>query len=580
VSRGGRCAHGLRLTCPVVSITASDPPIRSDPWRTIPQVRTVLAVVHNVTAATRLFDILPLLATDPRIHVVFTITESSAFDAGTADHLSDRGVIPIPWDEAMTGRFDLAIAASYGGDLHAIRAPLLTIPHGMGYNKYLTGKRETGNGKRETGNGKPVFGLSPEWLLHDGRVIPSVAVLSHHEQRERLRAVCPEAVPHTLVAGDICYDKLAASMSLRSSYRQAMNVSPRQLLVVVSSTWGPDSLLGRHFSLVRDLAVRLPVDEFRVVVALHPNIWSKHSRWQVREWMSDCARAGVLVTEDVDQWRASVVAADLVVGDHGSVPFYAAALGVPVLMPGSADDAVDSRSPIARLMAAVPGLTIDGDLPGTLRTAVAEHDPQRLSGITRLVSSEPGRAAVILREALYRLLDLPEPNAPADISTLPLPAAATATSSAHLVQVELDDEGAARLCRYPADRLRTDERVPRGWHLVVGGEEPWRRWLDLADVIVGPLGTDPEWWIADTLTRLPGCVLAAAPVSDARWMLGDRTGTVLEVAGGSPVGPLVAPVACHWIARGRALTGLVGTWVVTTGAQRHQVTIRLAARIA
>src|SRR5262249_19097507 len=114
----------------------------------------------NTTAATRLFDVLDLLATDPRIQLVFTCPGSSAFTRGTARYLKSRGIHPIPWTRALSTPFDAAIAASYGGDLHRVQAPLTVIPHGMGYNKYLkteNGKRKTENGKRKTENGLRAF---------------------------------------------------------------------------------------------------------------------------------------------------------------------------------------------------------------------------------------------------------------------------------------------------------------------------------------------------------------------------------------------------------------------------------------
>jgi hypothetical protein len=100
----------------------------------------VLAVVHNVTAATRLLDVIDLMARDLRIQTTFTVPPYSAFVAGTERFLAERGIRPLPWDDAVTTRFDLAIAASHGGDLGGLRGPLAIIPHGMGYNKYLTPK--------------------------------------------------------------------------------------------------------------------------------------------------------------------------------------------------------------------------------------------------------------------------------------------------------------------------------------------------------------------------------------------------------------------------------------------------------
>ena len=100
-------------------------------WRTVPQVRTVLVVVHTVTAATRLFDVLGLWARDSRVQTVFTCTGTSAFSQGTEEFLRDRGIEPITWQAAVEREFDLAVAASYGGPLHDVQAPLLILPHGM-----------------------------------------------------------------------------------------------------------------------------------------------------------------------------------------------------------------------------------------------------------------------------------------------------------------------------------------------------------------------------------------------------------------------------------------------------------------
>ncbi|MFI5611260.1 hypothetical protein [Amycolatopsis sp. NPDC051903] len=114
----------------------------------------MLGVVHNITAATRLLDVLPLFARDQRIQTVFTCPGSSAFTRGTEEYLAEQGIPLIPWSEATQTEFDWAVSASYGGDLHELRAPLTILPHGMGYNKFL----ETGNRKPETGNRKPETG--------------------------------------------------------------------------------------------------------------------------------------------------------------------------------------------------------------------------------------------------------------------------------------------------------------------------------------------------------------------------------------------------------------------------------------
>jgi hypothetical protein len=55
-------------------------------WATRTGCRTVLLVVHNVTAATRLLDVLPLFDGDLRVQVLTTCTGSgAAVGAGEGD---------------------------------------------------------------------------------------------------------------------------------------------------------------------------------------------------------------------------------------------------------------------------------------------------------------------------------------------------------------------------------------------------------------------------------------------------------------------------------------------------------------
>jgi hypothetical protein len=127
-------------------------------WTTVRAERTVLGVVHNVTSATRLLDLLSVFDGDQRVQTVFTRTGSSALDQGTAEFLRSRGIQEVPWHVAVTKKFDLAITASRGGDLQDLHAPIVSTSHGAGYNKKLDRKPETGNRKPETGNRQPETG--------------------------------------------------------------------------------------------------------------------------------------------------------------------------------------------------------------------------------------------------------------------------------------------------------------------------------------------------------------------------------------------------------------------------------------
>ncbi|MFI5783329.1 hypothetical protein [Nocardia sp. NPDC051570] len=529
-------------------------------------------MAHNTTATTRLFDTLGILARDPRIRIYFTRPQSSPFDTDTREFLATHGATEIEWQDAVALDFDMTISASYGGELHRLQAPLIVIPHGMGYNKYQNKEQRTKNKEQRTKNKEQsVFGLSPDWLLHDGKVVPSVIVLSHTEQRERLRRSCPQAVSRTLIAGDICYDRLRASRPFRPSYRRAYGLRTAQRLIVISTTWGPDSILGTISDLPRKLAAELPVDEYRIALALHPNIRSFHSRWQVSEYLSDSARAGVEVLDDVQDWRTAVVAADLIVGDHGSIPFYGAALGIPLLLATAPVQSVAPDSPSAQLLGTAPRLDIDADIRQQIERTISEHRPDHYTDIARLTTSAPDEGAALLRTVMYRTLNLPEPAEAVDITVLPLPAQTLDGPDSHLVRVRLGADRSADITRFPAERLHASLDNGPETHLSVGMREPLRHWLDRADVVIGTSGPDTDQWISDTLSRLPGCALAAAPTPSGDWLLGDRA-TVLRLTARMPAPRLFASLAYRLLCEHSGLVELVGEWTIRCGADMFTVT--------
>ncbi len=119
-------------------------------WSTRGRCRRVLLVVHNVTSATRLLDVLPLLTGDFRVQVVVTSTGSSPFADGVQELFGALGLPVLPWEQAKAERFDLAVSASYGGELALLEAPLVVLSHGAGYNKRLA-TPDTGHRTPDTG---------------------------------------------------------------------------------------------------------------------------------------------------------------------------------------------------------------------------------------------------------------------------------------------------------------------------------------------------------------------------------------------------------------------------------------------
>ncbi|WP_107094450.1 hypothetical protein [Streptomyces sp. XY431] len=490
-------------------------------WATRGRCRRVLLIVHNVTAATRLIDVLPLFRDDLRLQVLATCTGSSPFQSGVAELLASTGVPVLPWEQALSTPVDLAISASFGGQLGDIKGKLTVLSHGVGYNKTLTapdaGRRTPDAGRRTP---DAVFGLGPEWILTTGGApIADAMVFSHPEQIDRLAKSCPEAVPTAVLAGDPCFDRILAARHHRDRYRRALGVHPGQRLVLLNSTWNPTSLFGDSGPedvlplLLPRLTSELPADEYRVAAVLHPNIWHGHGPGQIRLWLDRARRAGLALVDPLEGWRQALIAADVVLGDFGSVSYYAAACGTPVLLGAADPEALGTESPVAAFVRSAPRLDPYRALPPQLDRLLTEHRP--LDGPNELTSSAPGRSAALLRSLFYELIGITEPAAPAVLDPLPLPPYEPPLRTAPLrVLTRTTADGTIAVLRFAEPRYEPDDAEGEG-HLAVHEDTLDPGALESADVVLrygepdDPRFGSPQEWAAEVLDRYRSASLAA-----------------------------------------------------------------------
>ncbi len=281
------------------------------------------------------------------------------------------------------------------------------------------------------------------------------------------------------------------------------------------------------------LAEQLPLDEFRIAVALHPNIWFGHSPGQLDAWLADCRRAGIVVLPPEEGWRAALIAADLTIGDYGSVTFYSAAQGTPLLLASHPSELLDPASPIAALLAAAPHIDPKQPLLDAVRDTIAQHASDQYAAITAKTTSVPGRSPALLRAAIYRELRLSEPDTPPSTSAVPLPTVSAAPVEAQLIGVRRGEAG-FELSRFPAEVLYRAPEIGRGRFLVIGTNQPRQAWLERADALVRDSPGPTRRWIEGSLAALPGCSVAAARDEAGQWVIGDRAGRLLRfvLAGG------------------------------------------------
>jgi hypothetical protein len=567
-------------------------------WATRVRCRRVLLVVHNVTSATRLLDVLPLFDDDLGVQLLATCTGSSAFRSGVADLLADMGVPVLPWEQALATPVDLAISASFGGELRAIQGPLIVLSHGIGYTKRLAApnvERQlsgVGGGGDVQAVPPPVFGLSPDWLLSEGAPLADALVLSHPEQFDRLAAACPEALPTAVLGGDPCFDRILAARPYRDRFRRALGVRHGQRLIVLNSTWGAQSLLGNGDgadddalpALLTQLASDFPADEYRVAAVLHPNIWHGHGPGQIRAWLDRARRCGLALIDPLEGWRQALLAADLVIGDHGSVTYYAAALGTPVLLGAAPQDSLDPDAPIAEFIRTTPRFDSRMLLRGQVEALIENHTAQQ--GPMHFTSSVPGEAAARLRRIFYGLMATPEPQGPALLEPLPLPCLEPVPHVAPLhVLTHLLGGTEVAVTRY-ADPAR-DVAGAGDAHLAVHEDTRNPGQLDLADVIFrhgsprDPRFGPPDRWATEVLARHPRCALAAYVTDPTSCITRTRDGVLLRLtaATAADADPAMYASAVHaWLTAGGTRTALVEDGLtVRTGNTVHHVLITAEA---
>ncbi len=534
-------------------------------------------MARTVTSTVRVLECLPaLVRDDSRISVVFAHDPTSAFSDGVLDLMRDAGCRVMPWDQLAEAAPDLILSASENIDVPDGDCPVLVLPHGVGFQKMVPDSRTSGT---------RLSGVVPDRLLEAGR---AWLALSHPDQEQQLLAAHPKTAGRTLLVGDPCFDELRASRAQRASYRAVLGVGNDRRLVVVSSTWGATSLIGREPDLPARLLASLPYDEYRVALILHPNVWAAHGAWQVRVLLASAIEAGLILVPPVHSWRPALVAADLVIGDHGSVTLYGAALGIPLLLGAFGHDAVP-RTAASVLSERAPRLDPRADLHRQVVTVIDSRDQKTGAALAQHAFADPGHAHARLREALYRLIRLPEPRWPSPgPPTLDPPEAASDTAAPYpalrvtttLTAQEPTEGPTVTVRRVPASVAGPGTESPGTYaHLAVGESEKDRYLAESASVVLAerpaPTVVGALTWIADTLGRFPGCLLTATVTGLRTVVVGSRDGRIVTatVTGPAPEPGQVAAVVYTLLRAARPFPD--GPVTLRLGERTEDIVLRL-----
>jgi hypothetical protein len=492
--------------------------------------------------------------------VLFAFDPTSAYHDGVMDLI--RGSVKvIPWNEIGSVEYHLALTASENVTLDSITSPVIVLPHGIGFHKNVPSSLSAD---------ARVSGVVPAKYLRDGRVS---MVVSHAEQEEQLRRSHPETAGHCVVVGDTAYDSLVASTSLRGHYRRMLGLRRGQRLVVVTSTWGEDSLIGSRPELPQRLLAELPADEYRVALILHPNIASWHGGQRVDDQtLAFSDLAGLLRIPPDQGWHATMIAADLVVGDNGSVTLYGAALDRPALL-GNAATGLVPGTPPEEMAETVSMLSLELPLREQVDRAIETHRPGRFDSLRDRMFAHQGKAAEALRELIFAKLDLAVPATPATSTAVPAPRPEVRKARSFHVQSRMVRPGHVEVLRFPLPAAVKRERPGYLAHLCVGDGELLLSALENASVIVQDTVTEADeaaGWIAETLSAYEP-FMAVAAVDDG-CVIGTRDGRSMRCAGGPRLDAMLVSSGVYTLMRLGAVAD--GPVTVTAGGVRAEFLLR------
>ena len=519
----------------------------------------LLVVVRTHTSLDRVLELLEVIGQGVELAIKFVLDVGSSFAREVRDKLTGLGAEEVTWEYARSTYWHGILAAHVDHQLSGLTklsGNLFVIPHGIGYNR----KRLASTG------GRPgPAGLSSYELTASGEVFPALIGLSSSEQLSRM---CVEARSRAVVIGDMVRDKLVAHAHLQQFFKEDLGVSDKKL-IVVSSTWGRLSTYGAARKVITRLVADLPSDEYAVALVLHPNIWFGESRFEAKVALRDELASGLMLI-DHTTWQGAIIAADLVVGDHGSVTGYPVAMGKPVLTAADGSPELDKNSPLAALHAELPDISHERAVREQVEHAMNSHCPEMWKRYTDKLFELPGEGLAAAANALRDLMGLPPLTGsprPLEVET-PKVVEPKATNSHRVLITTLDGvEHVERFPSYLDQTIELDDAIR-----VISAREADPQTRDNAEIIVRaePLpDVKAVQWMREELARAPLVTLVAATTPSGRVLIRFRNDQTVT-ARGDPF--LVAAIVLNR-RRTPGIPLACGDFVVSMGCETHSIRI-------
>ncbi|WP_194904094.1 hypothetical protein [Catenulispora rubra] len=148
-----------------------------------------------------------------------------------------------------------------------------------------------------------------------------------------------------------------------------------------------------------------------------------------------------------------MIAADAVIGDHGSVTLYAAALGRPTALACFSWEEIAPDTPTAALTGAAAGFAAEKpvwpQVEALIEAAGHGRVPEQAEALAARAFHHQGRSLDRISTIAYRLMDLPAPARGQEATAVPLPSRPESAPTSWYFQGDISNDEVAIL-RWPA----------------------------------------------------------------------------------------------------------------------------------
>ena len=336
-----------------------------------------------------------LIADDFLVDTFFTQAPSRGMKSDALRPLAERlGHFFVPYWKARMRWWDLIVFPEYrAADRFHPDAPKVLVNHFLGGGKIINGKE---------------YRFERE-LVHLGRPLFRKIFDASYASRERAIAADPRLEEQVVVVGDLRSDEMFKLVDQREEIRRGLGFQPEEIVVLIQSTWGPQSIMERCGPQLLDEALQLQEKtKFRFIASTHPLHWSgrRKAEHPWGEYLLDLKPRGLRVVRPEDDWAVSMVASDMAISDNTSLAATYCQLGKPLLFVNELENYVPEGSTVGKLCKISPQLENAEDLHNKLRI-ITEHYPyEELRKIAYEVNSHPGEAEERIRSALKEILKL------------------------------------------------------------------------------------------------------------------------------------------------------------------------------